>query len=175
MGLDVSFFRKPKLRPEDGIPLNLLSQQKMPDMVSAELDLLYRFSKVLERDFWEVLYDAVHDFLEEFDTLYGAKEVKYFGRRREAGWMLDYFGYTENASYLHITKEQLKAFIDYMSDLLEKHRVREGDDYVVPFFEKRIEGLNVTYVDMHGIYCKCREVMDTFDWEHFDLIFYASW
>ena len=51
----------------------------------------------------------------------------------------------------------------------------EGDDYVVPFFEKRIEGLNVTYVDMHGIYCKCREVMDTFDWEYFDLIFYASW
>ena len=48
---------------------------------------------------------------------------------------------------------------------------RGGDDYVVPFFEKRIEGLNVTYVDMHGIYCMCREVMDTFDWEHFDLIF----
>ena len=74
-----------------------------------------------------------------------------------------------------VTKEQLQAFIDYMRDLLEKHRVREGDDYVVPFFEKRIEGLNVTYVDMHGIYCKCREVMDTFDWEYFDLIFYASW
>ena len=34
MGLDVSFFRKPKLRSEDGIPLNILSQQKMPDMVS---------------------------------------------------------------------------------------------------------------------------------------------
>ena len=175
MGLDVSFFRKPKLRSEDGIPLNILSQQKMPDMVSAELDLLYRFSKALEMDFWEVLYDAIHDFLEEHDTLYGAKEVKYFGSRGTAGWMLDYFGYTENASYLPITKEQLKAFIDYMRDLLEKHRVREGDDYVVPFFEKRIEGLNVTYVDMHGIYCMCREVMDTFDWEHFDLIFYASW
>ena len=42
---------------------------------------------------------------------------------------------------------------------------------MVPFFEKRIEGLNVTYVDMHGIYCMCREVMDTFDWEYFDLIF----
>lgn len=70
-----------------------------------------------------------------------------------------------------VTKEQLKAFIDYMSDLLEKHRVREGDDYVVPFFEKTLEGMGVTYVDMHGIYCMCREVMDTFDWEHFDLIF----
>ena len=44
MGLDVSFLRKPKLRKEDGIPLNILSQQKMPDMVSAELDRLYRLS-----------------------------------------------------------------------------------------------------------------------------------
>lgn len=34
---------------------------------------------------------------------------------------------------------------------------------------------NVTYVDMHGIYCMCREVMDTFDWEHFDLIFTPDW
>ena len=150
MGLDVSFLRKPKLRKEDGIPLNILSQQKMPDMVSAELDRLYRFSKALERDFLEALYDAVHDFLEEHDTLYGAKEVKYFGRRREAGWMLDYFGYTENASDMLVTKEQLQAFIDYMRDLMEKHRVREVDDYVVPFFEKTLEGMDVTYVDMHA-------------------------
>ena len=109
MGLDVSFMRRPKLRPEDGIPLNILSQHKMPDMVSAELDRLYRFSKALERDFWEALYDAVHDFLEEHDTFYGAKEV------------------------------------------------------------------NATYSDVHSIYCMCREVMDTFDWEHFDLNFYADW
>lgn len=101
--------------------------------------------------------------------------MKYLGRRREAGWMLDYFGYTENASDMLVTKEQLKAFIDYMGDLMEKHLVREGDDYVVPFFEKTLEGMDVTYVDMHGIYRMCREVMDTFDWEHFDLIFYASW
>ena len=128
MGLDVSFFRKPKLRSEDGIPLNILYQHKMPDMVSAELDRLYRFSKDLERDFWEVLYEAVHDFLEENDTTFGAKEVKYFGRRGTAGWMLDYFGYTENASDMPVTREQLQGFIDYMSDLLEKRRVREGDD-----------------------------------------------
>lgn len=75
MGLDVSFFRKPKLRSEDGIPLSILSQQKMPDMVSSELDRLYRFSKALERDFWEVLYDAIHDFLEAHDTTSGSKEV----------------------------------------------------------------------------------------------------
>ena len=58
---------------------------------------------------------------------------------------------------------------------LEASYPRGGDDYVVPFFEKRIEGMDVTYVDMHGIYCMCREVMDTFDWEHFDLIFHADW
>lgn len=34
---------------------------------------------------------------------------------------------------------------------------------------------NVTCVDVHGIYGKCREVMDTFDWEHFDLIFTPDW
>lgn len=89
--------------------------------------------------------------------------------------MLDYFGYTETTSGIPVTKEQLQVFIDYMKDLLEKHRVREGDDYVVPFYEKPIDGMDVTYVDMHGIYCMCREVMDTLDWDHFDLIFYAYW
>lgn len=101
--------------------------------------------------------------------------MKYFGRIGSAGWMLDYFGYTETTSGIPVTKEQLQVFIDYMKDLLEKHRVREGDDYVVPFYEKPIDGMDVTYVDMHGIYCMCREVMDTLDWDHFDLIFYAYW
>lgn len=169
MGLDVSFLRKPKLSPEDGIPLNILSQHKMPDMVSAELDRLYRFSNALERDFWEALYDAVHDFLEEHDTFYGAKEVVYFGRRGTAGWMLEYFGYTKNAADMTVTKEQLQVFIDYMKNILEKHRISNGADYQVP-----LEGVNVTYADMHFIYCRCKDLMDTFDWEHFDLIFYAT-
>lgn len=175
MGLDVSFLKKPKLKPEDGIPLNILSQHKMPDTVSAELDRLYRFSKALERDFWEVLYDAVHDFLEEHDTFYGAKEVVYLGRRGSAGWMLDYFGYTKNASDMPVTKEQLQVFIVYMKNLLEKHRIRNGEDYENPFYETTLEGMNVTYVDMHCIYCRCKDLMDTFDWDNFDLIFYADW
>lgn len=170
MGLDVSFLRKPKLRPEDGIPLNLLSQHKMPDTVSAELDRLYRFSKALERDFWESLYDAVHDFLEEHDTFYGSKEVKYFGRRGSAGWMLDYFGYTKNASDMPVTKEQLQVFIDYMKGILERHLIKDAQEY-----EMSCKEVNATYSDVHSIYCMCREVMDTFDWEHFDLIFYADW
>ena len=44
MGLDVSFLRKQKLSPEDGIPLNILTQHKKPDMVSSELVRLLRFS-----------------------------------------------------------------------------------------------------------------------------------
>lgn len=171
MGLDVSFLKKPKLKPEDGIPLNILSQHKMPDMVSSELDRLYRFSKAMETDFWETLYDAIHDFLDEHDTFYGAKEVKYFGRRGSAGWMLDYFHYTNNASDMEITKEELQKFITYMTDIL-----KDSVDKVYSF-ESQIEDVpfTVTVADMHTILGMCREVMDTFDWDNFDLIFYADW
>ena len=171
MGLDVSFLKKPKLKPEDGIPLNILSQHKMPDMVSSELDRLYRFSKAMETDFWETLYDAIHDFLDEHDTFYGAKEVKYFGRRGSAGWMLDYFHYTNNASDMEITKEELQKFITYMTDIL-----KDSVDKAYSF-ESQIEDVpfTVTVADMHTILGMCREVMDTFDWDNFDLIFYADW
>lgn len=174
MELDVSFLKKPKLKTEDGILLNILSQHKMPDMVSTELGCLYRFSKTIEVDFWEALYDAIHDFLEKHDTFYGAKEVVFLGHRGSAGWMLDYFGYTNNASDMPVSKEQLQVFIVYMKNLLEKHRISNGADYENPFYEKPLEGVNVTYVDMHGIYCRCKDLLDTFDWEHFDLIFYAD-
>ena len=87
MGMDVSFLSRPKVKSGEALPMNILAEKKMPDDVSANIDRLHRYSKAMGIPFWECLNTALSEFLDEYDELYGAKEIVYWGRRGSAGWL----------------------------------------------------------------------------------------
>ena len=85
--MDVSFLSRPKVKPGEALPMNILEEKKMPDDVSANVDRLHRYSKAVDLPFWECLNTALSDFLDTYDVLYDAKEIVYWGRRGSAGWL----------------------------------------------------------------------------------------
>ena len=75
--MDVSFLSRPKVKPGEALPMNILEEKKMPDDVSANVDRLYRYSKAMDIPFWECLNTSLSEFLDKYDELYGAKEIVY--------------------------------------------------------------------------------------------------
>ena len=162
MGMDVSFLSRPKVKSGDELPMNILSEKKMPDDVSANIDRLHRYSKAMEIPFWECLNTALSEFLDKYDELYGAKEIVYLGRRGSAGWMVEHFDYHNSGYDMIMSKEDLEKFI---ADL---DAVHNEDDCERVFPCASID-------DVYFARYKCKEILKTFDWENNDLIFYADW
>ena len=162
MGMDVSFLSRPKVKSGDELPMNILSEKKMPDDVSENIDRLHRYSKAMEIPFWECLNTALYEFLEQYDELYGAKEIVYLGRRGSAGWMVEHFAYHNSGYDMIMSKEDLEKFI---ADL---DAVHNEDDCERVFPCASID-------DVYFARYKCKEILKTFDWENNDLIFYADW
>ena len=162
MGMDVSFLSRPKVKSGDELPMNILSEKKMPDDVSANIDRLHRYSKAMEIPFWECLNTALSEFLEQYDELYGAKEIVYWGRRGSAGWMVEHFAYHNSGYDMILSKEDLEKFIACLD------AVHNEDDCERVFPCASID-------DVYFARDKCKEILKTFDWENNDLIFYADW
>ena len=61
--MDVSFLSRPKVKPGEAFPMNILEEKKMPDDVSANVDRLHRYSKAMDIPFWECLNTALSVFM----------------------------------------------------------------------------------------------------------------
>lgn len=162
MGMDVSFLSRPKVKPGEALPMNILAEKKMPDDVSANVDRLHRYSKAMDIPFWECLNTALSEFLDKYDELYGAKEIVYWGRRGSAGWMVEHFAYHNSGYDMLLSKEDLEKFI---ADLDAVHN-EDDCEHLFPC---------ASIDDVYFARNKCKEILKTFDWENSDLIFYADW
>lgn len=162
MGMDVSFLSRPKVKSDEALPMNILAEKKMPDDVSENIDRLHRYSKAMDIPFWECLNKALSEFLDEYDELYGAKEIVYWGRRGSAGWMVEHFAYHNSGYDMIMSKEDLEKFIACLD------AVHNEDDCWSVFPCASIDDVCFTRD-------KCKEILNTFDWENNDLIFYADW
>ena len=112
--------------------------------------------------FWECLNTALSEFLDKYDELYGAKEIVYWGRRGSAGWMVEHFAYHNSGYDMLLSKEDLEKFI---TDLDAVHN-EDDCSHVFPC---------ASIDDVYFSRDKCKEILNTFDWENNDLIFYANW
>lgn len=102
------------------------------------------------------------EFLDKYDELYGAKEIVYWGRRGSAGWMVEHFAYHNSGYDMLLSKEGLEKFIACLD------AVHNEDDCERAFPCASID-------DVYFARDKCKEILNTFDWENNDLIFYANW
>lgn len=162
MGMDVSFLSRPKVKSDEALPMNILAEKKMPDDVSENIDRLHCYSKAMDIPFWECLNTALSEFLDKYDELYGAKEIVYWGRRGSAGWMVEHFAYNNSGYDMILSKEDLEKFVSCLG------AVHNEDDCEHVFPCASIEDVCFTRD-------KCKEILNTFDWENNDLIFYADW